>query len=361
MRKDSRNITVTITSGTIVKTILFLLLVGAIYFFWDLVLVVLTAIVIASSVEPAARWFKKIKVPRLPAVLIVYIGAVAFLAGMFYFFVPPVLEDAAGFLNALPGYLDSSDFLGPVSEKGPSILKPGIKELSETLSLSEVVNNLRTAIEGISESFLKIVSAVFGGLMSLVLIVVLSFYLAVQEDGIGNFLRIITPVKHEKYVIDLWRRSQFKIGRWMQGQLVLALIIGVLVYLGLTILGMKYALLLAVLAAVFELIPIFGPILAAIPAIIISFVDGGVAAALLIVGLYIIIQQFENQLIYPLVVRKVVGVPPLLVILALVIGARVAGFLGIILSVPIAAAFREYVSDVQKGKMEEEKRLASRE
>ena len=102
----------------------------------------------------------------------------------------------------------------------------------------------------------------------------------------------------------------------MQGQVILALIIGVLVYLGLTILGVRYALLLAVLAGVFEIIPIFGPILAAIPAVLIGFIDGGASMALFVIGLYTIIQQFENQLIYPLVVRKVVGVPPLLVILA---------------------------------------------
>ncbi|MBL7045777.1 MAG: AI-2E family transporter, partial [Parcubacteria group bacterium] len=143
---------------------------------------------------------------------------------------------------------------------------------------------------------------------------------------------------------------QFKIGRWMQGQLILAAIIGVLVYLGLTILGVKHALLLALIAALFELIPVFGPILASIPAIIIGFVDGGATIGLLVVGLYLIIQQFENHLIYPLVVTKVVGVPPLLVILALLIGAQLAGFLGIILSVPVAAAIQEFVKDLQENR-----------
>lgn len=205
----------------------------------------------------------------------------------------------------------------------------------------------------------------FGGLFSFVLIIVFSFYFAVQERGIASFLRIITPPKHEKYAIDLWKRSQLKIGLWMQGQLLLALIIGVLVYLGMMILGVKYALLLALLAAVAELIPLFGPVLAAIPAVAIGFIDGGATLGFLVVGFYVIIQQFENHLIYPLVVKKVVGVPPLLVILALLVGGQLAGFLGIIIAVPLAATLMEFLNDLEKDKKklleiaEKEKKIIS--
>jgi predicted PurR-regulated permease PerM len=182
--------------------------------------------------------------------------------------------------------------------------------------------------------------------------VVMSFYLAVEEDGVGKFLKIITPLKHEKYVISLWKRSQKKIGLWMQGQLILAVIIGMLVYLGLMLLGVKNALLLAFLAASFEIIPLFGPILASIPAITISFVDGGFTSALIVAGFYIIVHQFENQLIYPLVVKKVVGVSPIVSILALVAGWQLAGFLGLILSVPIASVMIEFFEDLERNKIE---------
>jgi predicted PurR-regulated permease PerM len=192
---------------------------------------------------------------------------------------------------------------------------------------------------------------------SFILIIVISFYLAVQDDGVANFLRIITPVKHERYIIDLWKRSQRKIGLWMQGQLVLGLIIGVLTYLGLSILGVQNALLLAVIAAMFELIPVFGPILAAVPAVAFGLIEGGVALGLLVVGLYAIIQQFESQLIHPLVVKKIIGIPALIAILALIVGAQLAGFLGILLSVPLAAVMMEYLGDVEKRKVQQLKDL----
>ena len=124
-------------------------------------------------------------------------------------------------------------------------------------------------------------------------------------------------------------------------------------YLGLTILGIPNALLLAVLAGVFELIPVFGQILAAILALVVAYADGGVTAALLVAGLYVVVQQFEANLIYPIVVKKVVGVPPLLVILALIVGARLAGFLGVLLSAPIAAALQEFVADIDRRKSAE--------
>jgi predicted PurR-regulated permease PerM len=354
-----RQYLISISSGTIVRAILFGLLVAGIYVFWDLVLVVLMAIVLASAIEPAARWAVRRKIPRLLAVVLIYLFTAASFMAILYAFIPPVLEEAAGLLSTLPHELDLADLLGPVGENGPEFLRPGITTITENLSLAEVVSSLRGTVLNLSSNILKVLSTVFGGIVSFVLIVVLSFYLAVQEGGIEAFIRIVTPVRHERYITDLWHRSQFKIGKWLQGQLVLMLIVGVLVYLGLVVLGVRYALLLALLAALFEIIPLFGPVLAAIPAIGIALVDGGLTQGLLVAGLYTIIQQFENQLIHPLVVSKVVGVPPLLVILALLIGARLAGFLGLILSVPVAAAFREYLHDLERGRIEKQRAASS--
>jgi len=277
-------------------------------------------------------------------VLLVYIIVVLSLVLLFYFFLPPILDDAGGFLSTLPQYLDSFQLPGSI-ENG---LFLGSESSVQDFSLKETIFAFRDTFTSTSEGLLRALSAIFGGIFSLILIIVLSFYLAVQETGIDDFLRVVTPVKHQKYVVGLWRRSQFKIGRWMQGQLLLSLIVAILVYLGLTILGVPYALLLAIVAGIFELIPVFGSILAAIPAIAVAFASGGTSLFLLVGGLYLIINQFQANLIYPLVVKKVVGVPPLLVILALIVGMQLAGFLGIILSVPVAAALQEFVSDIQK-------------
>lgn len=195
-------------------------------------------------------------------------------------------------------------------------------------------------------------SGLFGGIVSLTIIIVLSFYLSVQKDGVSDFLKIVTPVQNEGYVIGLWKRSREKIGLWMQGQFVLALLITVLTYMGLSVLGVNNALLLSVFAGVMELIPLFGIILALIPAVSIAVLQGGISLGLLVLGLYVIIQQFEGNLFYPLVVKKIVGIPPILTILMLVIGAKLAGFLGMLLSVPLTAVLMEVLSDIEKKKYE---------
>ncbi len=331
-------------------------------------MVVLTAVVMASSIEPFTKWFQKYRVNRILAVVLIYLVLALVFTGIFYFFIPSLLSDTANFLSNIPRYIDTISLWNPLSSLNLPASKEAVQSFSSSFSegnnalsrgfsgassIGEVFQSFSGALSSFGEGFVGTVSAIFGGLLSLVLIIVLSFYLAVQEDGVAQFLRVITPQKHENYVISLWTRAREKIGKWMQGQLLLAVIIGVLVYLGLTILGVKNALSLAFLAALFETIPLFGPILSAIPGIAIAYSDGGVSFSLLVAGLYLIIHQFENHLIYPLVVKKIIGVPPILVILALIIGYKLAGFLGLLLSVPVATTLMEYFDDLQNSKMAE--------
>ena len=368
MEKPEKNFNINISSGVIIKAIIILIVTFLLYKMMDLVLVVLVAIVIASAVEPLIRWFGHYRVRRLFAVIITYICVVLVFSGLLYFFVPPVLNEASDLLNNAPKYLDSVTLWNPLSNAqlvetgkvagGISNSLNGGKQVLNNLStgtlntsvLGDLISSFQGLTSGASSNLVNIISGIFGGALSFILIIVLSFYLTVQEGGVEKFLKIITPAKNEAYITDLWKRSQRKIGYWMQGQLLLAILVGVLVYLGLMILGIKNALVLSVFAAAFEIIPMFGPIIAAIPAILAGFVDSGLTTALFILGLFVIIQQFENHLIYPLVVKKVVGLSPILVILALIIGAKLAGFLGIILSAPLTAVLMEFVDDVQRDK-----------
>jgi len=370
MAKDDKSMHINITPGSIFKGICIILLVWFLFFIKDVVLVVLTAVVIASGLEPLISWFSKYKINRLFAAIISYAGIVSIFTGLMFFFVPPVLDEAASLLTELPKYLETTTLWNPLSvdkqtisnsQKVVETLSVGINSAEQLASnaqntssgfgLGDLIESIQNISSNVSDGFIKIVSTIFGGLLSFILIIVLSFYLLVQENGVANFLRLVTPVKHEKYIIDLWKRSQRKIGQWMQGQVLLGVIVAVLLYLGLMILGVKNALVLSVIAGCMEIIPVFGPILSAIPAILIAFVGGGFTSSILVLGLYVIVQQFENHLIYPLVVRKVVGVSPIMVILALIIGAKLAGFLGIVLAVPMISALMEFFDDIEKKKV----------
>lgn len=369
MEKPEKNFNISISGGTIVKALVIFVVAFLLYKMLDLVLVVLTAVIIASAFEPLIKWFGKYKVKRVFAVIISYITVLAIFAGLMYSFVPSLLDEASSLLNSAPKYLDTLTLWNPLNDaqlyntgkiagnlsdglSGGKQLVQGLTDTGslDTSVLSNIFNQFKEITSGVSGGFVKVISSVFGGVLSFILIVVLSFYLAVQEGGVEKFLRLVTPIRHEKYILDLWRRSQLKIGYYMQGQLLLGLLVGVLVYLGLVILGVKNALLLAVLAATLEIIPLFGPILAAVPAVLSALTDSGVTLGLITTGLYIIIHQFENHLLYPLVVNKVTGVSPILVILSILVGYKLAGFLGIILSVPITSVIVEYLDDVQNDK-----------
>lgn len=300
------------------------------YLLRDVLLSILTAVVIASAIEPITRWLERRSIPRTLAVLSMYLVVGGVAAFLFYLMAPVLLNDVIGTLTQLPKY--TKQFL------------------TDATPLSEYIAPLIPAAESLQNGVLFTASSFFGGALQFFFITVLSFYLAAQRYGVTNFLRIVVPIKHEPYVIDLWNRSQRKIGRWMQGQLLLAVFIGLLTYLALEIMGFEKALLLAIVAGVCELIPIFGPIIAAIPAIVFGFADGGVGSALIVLAVYVLIQQIESQIIHPLVVNKMVGIPPIVSIIALVVGGTIAGFLGILIAVPVAACVMEYLTDLEKEK-----------
>ena len=343
-----KEIRVSITAGTIVTT---LFIIIGVYLFWilrDLALLVLTAIIIASAIEPGVAFFIRYSIPRFVSALLVYALVFGAIFSILYFFFPPIISDAASFLTAMPRYLDTINITTPLSNITNTV--SAVTSQSQAQSYIQTLLSLQSLFTSSSGSVLQLLITFFGGIFSLVLVIVLSFYFALQDTGVDDFIRLVMPVKYEEYYVDLWKRSQKKIGLWMQGQILLSVIVGILVYLGLLIIGVPYALLLAVFTAMVEIIPIFGSILSGVVAVIVGYADGGVAIAAIVAGLYIVVNQFESNLIYPLIVKKIVGIPPLLVIVALIAGYTLAGFLGAILSVPVSAVLLEFITDFDKRK-----------
>ncbi len=343
---ETRPLTINITPGSFLAAAGIGLLLWLLFFLKDLVLIVLTAIVLASAVEPGVHWFVKKRLPRAVAVLSVYALIVVVFLSVIYLLFPPLFEEAQGFIVNLPQFLSSLRVESIFGGSTVSALQPFIPHSFSAALLTQLQNLIVPTGEGA----LHVVYGIFGGIVSFVLIIVLSIYFAFQETGVDDFLKLVVPVKHQHYTLNLWKRSRHKIGLWMQGQLILSLIIGVLGYLWLSILQVPYAFLIAIFAACIEIIPMFGSLVSGTLAVIIGATTGGTQLALLVAGGFIIINLLQSNLIYPLVVKQVVGVPPLMVILAMIAGGQLAGFFGILLAVPLAAALQEFITDVQKSK-----------
>lgn len=330
--------TINISTSTILRVVLILLGLVFLYLIRDVLVMVFVAIIIAAAISRPANWLKKYSVPRILGVIFLYLLLFFVLALIVYLILPLLAEETKNLAAVFPKYAEKIGLNLEDWWKGNKIEGGNFEGF-----LGKLGEKLAQAASGIFAA----TASVFGSLVSALIILVISFYLSVQEKGIKRFLMFLAPSRHQAYVLDLFERIQNKMGGWFGGQLLLALIIGVLTYLGLVLLGVKYALVLALMAGVLELIPYLGPIIAAVPAVILAFFQAPFLGLLVLI-LYLVIQQMENQVIVPLVMRKAVGLHPIIIIIAMLIGAKLAGIIGIILAVPVAAALAEFLKDLKK-------------
>lgn len=344
------NITsISITTSTLIRFFLVGIGLFLIWYLRELVLVVLSAIILASFVESAVPHFKKIGINRIFGVVIVYLATVIFLALLFYLFVPLLITEVYNFSVFLSSYIPNNAILNYFTNDAFGGAKDIINNLSHSLSLTTLLETSKAFISNLSGGFFQVIVVAFGGIFNVILIVLVSFYLSIQEKGIEKFLRIILPIKYEEYAVDLWERSRKKIALWMKGQLLLGVLITILTYLMLSLMGIQYALLLSIIAGVMELVP-YGILVALIPAVYFSFLSGGLSSALMVTGAYVILHQFEVFLFSPLVIKNVVGLSPLVVIIAAVVGFELSGFWGLVLAIPVAVFLMELLSDLEKKK-----------
>lgn len=334
--------TIDITYRSLLRVVFVGAMVVLLFYLRDIIAALLFAIVVASAIEPGVRWLQRYRVPRIAAALIIYVVAIAVLAGAVYLVAPPLVDEFSSFLDSFPRYQRVL-----LQELRSFQNLPFYSLFSE--NAQNIILNPPFDVQQVGGSTLDILFSVFGGIFSGIILIVVSFYLATQENGIERFLRMVTPLRAEEYVIDLWSRAQTKMGQWLRGQILLGAIVGMLVFLALTLLGIRYALILAVLAAIFELIPVIGPILAAVPAVFFAFLTSPILG-LVVAVVYTVIQQTESHLLVPIIMRRSVGLNPLVVVIALLVGAKLGGILGMFLSVPIAAVVVELVMDTDRRK-----------
>lgn len=353
MEGNIKSLQINISNKSFIKLIVFALICLALYKLYNIILIILVAIVIASFVESAVRKLKPYIKNRSFAVFLVYAIAISLIVGLSSVFMPVFIREMSALVSSLSQYIPSGSVLNTFQPDTLTGAKDVFSDISKNASIGEVISSFKNLIDSMSGGFMDVFGGAFGGVINFVFILIISFYLSITEKGVENFLRIVTPRKQEEYVISLWERTERKIGLWMQGQMLLGLIVGVLAYLGLTILGVKYSLVLAILTALLELIP-YGIFVAVVPVALFSFLDGGITMALLSFALYFILHQFETYLIYPLIIKKVIGVSPLVVILSIIIGYELAGFLGVVLAIPVAVCLLEFLDDLEKKKIEKQ-------
>ena len=337
MNNNNHLQTINISTSTIIRLVLILLGLVFLYLIRDILLIVVVSVIIAAAATGPVNWLQNRRVPRFLGVLFIYLLFFLLLASVIALVFPPLAEQIRQLSSNFPGILDKINL-----------------NLEEWRSGYQIEGNLGSFLSQIgnkiSESTASVFSTIvglFGGILSAAVILVISFYLTVQEKGIKKFFISLTPQNHQQYVSGLIERIEVKMGGWLRGQLLIMLIVGLLVYLGLALLGVKYALTLALIAGILEIVPYLGPILAAVPAVILAFLQAPLLGLLAFI-LYVVVQQLENYIIFPQVMKKTVGLNPIIIIIVMLVGAKLAGVLGIVLAVPLTAAVTEFLKDIKE-------------
>ncbi len=288
------------------------------------------AIVIAAALDGPVTWLQKKRVPRVVGTLAIFLVALIIIAVLVYIIVPLALSE----FNTL--FTKFKDASGQVF---------GFIKISQIITIiTDRFTGLSDALISGKISLLSVASFLFGGIFLTIAILVLSFYLTVGQDGVERFILAVVPPVHEDYALDLYFRVRHKIGRWLKGQLVLSVIVAMVVFVGLWLLDVDYALLLGALAGIFEIIPFVGPIFSGGLAVLLALANS-FTVAMYTLALFVIVQQAESHILVPITTRFTTSLNPAVVIIALMLGSVVFGFVGLILAVPAAVLLQEITED----------------
>lgn len=305
-------------------------LVILVYFAQNAITVLFLAIFISSALDSLVIRLESWRIPRLLGTIIVFLTLLLSVAILIYTIIPIALFEFRGIINNLDGVVGQ-------------ILNLGVPQQFTNL-INSNLENISDALFSGSASFLEIISHLLGGITSSLATFVIAFYLTLSRDGVGRFIRAIFPENLEDKVLSIYYRSKKKIGNWFQAQLILSFVVGFLVFMGLWLLGVKYAVIIGILAAIFEIVPIVGPIFAGGIAIIIGFSQSATTGVYVLL-LFLVIQQLENHLLVPIMMKKAIDVHPVVILIALLAGAELAGFVGLLLAVPAVVVASEVVED----------------
>lgn len=324
-----------ISWGTIARVFLAIVVFYLAYRLQDILVSFIFALIISILFAPAIRFLKSLKIPHILAVIFLYVAVFGIFGLVIYWTIPVFVNELQQFSQLFPQYFEK--------------LSPPLRALG--ISAFENIESFSTALEKMlanaSQNVVAALSVLFGGIGATFFVFSISLFLSIEEKGLEKVVAVLTPRRYEPYVLSLLERSEEKVSAWFGSRILTSLFVGVAVFITLYLFRINYSLTLSLFAAVLDFIPIFGPIIAGALAFFFVLLDDWLKAIFILV-IFILIQQVEGNIVTPFLTKKVVGVPPVVVLLALAIGGELSGFLGAVLAVPLAGIIYEFSKDFLK-------------
>lgn len=301
---------VEISHKTIFFTAVFLAALWFVFQIREILFLLFIAFLLMTALRPLVEFLERFRIPRVFAILFIYVVVFGFFGVSFASAIPSLAGQVSRLLQELPSIT---------------------ARVLPTLDID--IRSITQQIAPISENVVRVTVSIFSNVITLLTVLVFTFYLLLERRHMENLLTAWMGKEAAEKAIDVLRTVEQRLGAWVRGEIVLMCLIGVFCYIGLLLLHVEFALPLAILAGLLEMVPIIGPVLSAVPAVVIALATSPFLA-LSVVALYFIVQQIENNLVVPFVMRRSVGLSPLMTILALMVGGKLAGFTGVFLAVP---------------------------
>jgi predicted PurR-regulated permease PerM len=349
---------VRISLGDITKAILIAILLGTlgylVYQIKDIIIIFFVSLLFATALDPTIDRLQRFRIPRSISVIIIFIllitGFVLFIGNLIPILSKELLDlglTAQNLINNLltgkiemPGYLE---WLNPIIQDTFG----GVNTNSLTTNLQNYLIQFGEELRSVAGNAFKTLIAISNGLGNAILVLLLTYFMIVDEVVIDKFVLSLFPKKYGPYITAKSGTIKKKVGEWLRGQIILMFAVGILTYIGLVLIGVEYAFTLGIFAGVTELIPVIGPIIGLIAAIPIAANQSGEIVIAVII-LYFVIQRLENNLLVPMIMKQATGLHPIIVLFVMLVGFEFMGILGIIISVPVAAVGVIFLEDYLK-------------
>ena len=327
--------------ATILKVSLAFLCFYLIYLVRDILIWFIFALIISILFEPGIKFLQKIKVPRVLSVIFIYVSIFGILGMLIYWMAPMFISEIQNFAKLFPQYFEK--------------IAPPLKGLGFEAfeNIETFTQSLGVMLQKASSDIFSALGLFFGSIGSTIFILAIALFISLEEKGMERFILLISPKKYESYVLTVWQRAQRKVSGWFGARVLACIFVGIAVFVALSLFNVKYALSLALLAGILDIIPLFGPIIAGIIAFVFVAMDSWLKAIFILLA-FVLIQQIEGNILSPVLSKKFIGLPPVLVLISLAVGAKLLGLLGAILAIPLAGILFEFLRDFLKKRKEEQ-------
>lgn len=320
---------------TIMKIFMAVFVLYFLYLAKDIALWFFFGLAISVLLDPAITAIRRLRVPKMLSIIFVYVSILGVLGILIYLTAPVFVAELKEFASFLPDYIVK---ISPLLEQFGVDLSAGFSDVTKVL-----MGGLEQGSKGVFSALM----AFFGGVSSTIIILTISFFLSMEDKGPERFLAFIAPQKYRKYVVSFFEKAQTKVAGWFGARIIACLFVGIASFIVFYVFDVEYAFLLALLAGFLNFIPYIGPLLMAILLVVFVMVSSGSWFVTLYVLLAVwAVQAIENNLLTPFLMKKMIDLPPVLVLVSLLLGAKIFGFLGTIFIVPIVGIMYEFTKEL---------------